>query len=57
VSELNRPAPTISMKWVRYDEGHFGVELVVTGLESQQQAETAMAHMERQLCGTEIKIT
>lgn len=47
--------PTISMQVVKLEDGTFGVSLIVAGLSSQAQAEAAMAHMERQLCGQEIR--
>lgn len=46
--------PTISMRPVRYEDGTYGVELTVTGLASEQQAEAAMQHMQRLFCGHEI---
>ena len=49
------PTPTISMRQVRYEDGSYGVELTVTGLFNEQQAEAAMAHMQRLFCGAEVK--
>lgn len=46
---------TISMRPVRYEDGSYGVELTVTGLANEQQAEAAMQHMERLFCAEEIK--
>lgn len=47
---------TISMRPVQYtDDGSWGVELTVTGLASEQQADAAMLHMQRLFCGDEIK--
>lgn len=46
--------PTITMRPVSYDDGTHGVELVVTGLASEQQALAAMQHMQRMFCGGEI---
>ena len=48
------PTPTFSMQPVRYEDGSWGVTVQVTGLTSKQQAEAAMAHMERLFCGQEI---
>jgi ubiquinone/menaquinone biosynthesis C-methylase UbiE len=45
---------TISMQVVTFPDGSFGVSLMVTGLQSQQQADAALAHMERMFCGQEI---
>lgn len=47
--------PTISMRTVQYEDGSYGVSLEVTGLASEQQAESAMAHMQRLFCGREIQ--
>lgn len=44
----------ISMRWVAFDSGSYGVELTVSGLSSQRAAEAAMAHMERLFCGAPI---
>lgn len=49
------PMPTFSMQPVSYPDGSWGVSVQVTGLASKQQAEAAMAHMERLFCGDEIK--
>ena len=46
--------PTISMRQLHLDDGSYGVALTVTGLASEQQAEAAMAHMQRIFCGAEI---
>ncbi len=46
---------TISMKLVQCEDGSWGVELVVSGLSSEQQAEAAMIHMQRLFCAGEIK--
>lgn len=48
--------PTITMHPVKFEDGSFGVELIVTGLADEQQAETAMLHMQQVLCGQEIKV-
>lgn len=48
------PSPTISMRPVLYEDGSFGVELTMTGLTSQQQAQAAILHMQRLFCGQEI---
>ena len=47
--------PTISMRAVHYEDGSYGVALEVTGLASKQQAESAIAHMQRLFCGQEIQ--
>lgn len=48
------PMPTFSMQPVTYPDGSWGVAVQVTGLASKQQAEAAMAHMQRLFCGHEI---
>jgi hypothetical protein len=45
---------TISMRHVQYPDKSWGVELNVTGLNSAQQAELAMQHMQRMFCSVEI---
>jgi hypothetical protein len=45
---------TISMRPVRYEDQSWGVELIVSGLSSEQQAEAAMQHMQRLFCAGEI---
>lgn len=45
---------TISMRPVQYPDGTWGVELTVTGLTSEQQAEAAMQYMQRLFCAEEI---
>ena len=56
INGRNRPKmKTISMKPVQYEDGSWGVELVVTGLSSEQQAEAAMLHMQMLFCADEIK--
>jgi hypothetical protein len=47
-------AITISMRPVRYEDQSWGVELIVSGLSSEQQAEAAMQHMQRLFCAGEI---
>jgi hypothetical protein len=45
----------ISMRTVQFtDDGSWGVELTVTGLVSEKQAEAAMQHMQRLFCAEEI---
>ena len=46
--------PTLSMQPVCYEDGSWGVSVMVTGLASQQQAEAAMLHMQELFCGPEI---
>lgn len=47
-------AKTISMRHVRYADGSFGVDVSVTGLESEKHAELAMQNMQRLFCGEAI---
>lgn len=53
--ETEKPRKTISMRPVRYEDGSFGVDVSVTGLESEKQAELAMQHMQTLFCGQEIQ--
>jgi len=48
--------PTISLSKVQHDDGSFGVELIVSGLTSEAQANAAMDHLERTLCGPEFSL-
>jgi len=48
------PVPTFSMQPVKYEDGSWGVSVQVTGLASEQQAEAAMAHMQKLFCGAQI---
>ena len=50
-----REMPTITMRPVQYQDGSWGVELTVTGLENEHQAEAAMLHMERLFCAAPIQ--
>jgi hypothetical protein len=45
--------PNISMRWVECDGGGYAVEMVVSGLASESQAQV-VAHLERELCGAAI---
>lgn len=50
-----RKMPTITMRPVQYPDGSWGVELTVTGLVSEKQAEAAMLHMGRLFCAAPIQ--
>ncbi len=52
---MDNTMATISLRHVRYEDGSYGVEMTVTGLASEQQAEAAMQHMQRLFCADEIK--
>ncbi len=43
------------MRWVLLGDATYGVELLVSGLKNQQQAEAAMAHMQHLFCSNKIK--
>ena len=45
---------TISMRPVQYPNGLWGVEVTVAGLNSEEEAETAMIFIQSMLCGAEI---
>lgn len=47
--------PSFVMKWVKFEDGSYGVDLQLHGLATQQQAEAAMEYMQRLFCGAEIK--
>lgn len=53
--DLDALQPTFSIQPVKYPDGSFGVTLYLTGLETLQQAEAAIATMQHLLCGAEIK--
>lgn len=44
----------ISMMPARLEDGTWCVQLLVTGLADQQEAETAVEHMRLMLCGEEF---
>ena len=46
---------TITMRIVQYQDGTWGVQLELTGLTSEKQAQAGMQHMEKMLCSGEIK--
>ena len=50
-----RKMETITMRVVQYLDGTWGVQLELTGLASEKQAQAGMHHMERMLCAGEIK--
>lgn len=47
--------PTASIGADQHLDGSFSVTLTVSGLTSQEQANAAIEHMQRLLCGEEIK--
>lgn len=45
---------TISLRtFLDEDSDQFGVEVIVSGLASKEQADRAMAYLQQQLCGAE----
>lgn len=46
--------PTFSMRSVVYSDGSYGVELILSGLTSERQAEEAISLMQEAFCGQEI---
>lgn len=46
--------PTISMRTVLYEDGSYGVEMTLTGLADEQQAQAALLHIQNLFCGTEV---
>lgn len=49
-----RERVTISMRFTQEQDNSYAVHLMVTGLISEQEAVTAMAHLQRLYCGNEI---
>lgn len=47
--------PTISITPLEFEDGTYGVCLMVTGLVSLGKANVVMDHMEQMFCGAEIK--
>lgn len=51
------PTPTLepvaSLKWDAAGDGTFYAQLTVSGLRSEQQAQAAVAHLQRLFCGEE----
>ena len=45
---------SISMRPVDYGNGTWGVEVTIAGLNSAEEAETAMLFVQSMLCGAEI---
>lgn len=45
--------PVASLKWDADGDGTFYAQLTVSGLQSEQQAQAAVAHMQRLFCGQE----
>lgn len=53
----DKPQITISMRqFFDEDSGQHGVQVIVSGLASEAEAERAMAFMQEKLCGGEIGI-
>lgn len=48
--------PMISMRIIPAEDGTFTVELDVTGLKDEAQAEAAMLHMQNLFCGEQFQI-
>lgn len=47
--------PTLSIVPIRQEDGSYGVNVFVTGLASEKEAEAAAKYIEQLLCGDEIK--
>lgn len=52
--KVTKAEPDLSMNWVQYPDGSYGVEIYLTGFSSKAEAEAAMDHVQRQLCANEI---
>ncbi len=49
--------PVISIRtFLDEESGKYGVELIVACLDSQQQADNAVAFLQRQLCGDAVTV-
>jgi hypothetical protein len=53
MSAQHKPQMTISMRTFEYGDGEFGVQVWVTGLLTQLQADKAMEYMQSLLCANE----
>jgi len=54
---VNAPTPPIiSIRCIKNGDGNYCVELLVSGLATEAQAENAMAHMQRLFCAQEVQV-
>lgn len=53
----NTLEPVASLKWDAAGDGTFYAQLTVSGLRSEQQAQAAVAHLQRLFCGAEQETT
>lgn len=51
-----RSTPTFSMMPIQLENGSWGVSVQISGLESEQQAQAAMQHMQDLFCSSEIEL-
>lgn len=47
--------PIITLVWDESEDGTFKAIMTVSGLQSEQQARAAVAHMQRLFCGQEME--
>lgn len=45
--------PVVTLVWDKSDDGTYKAVMTVSGLQSEQQAQAAVAHMQRLFCGQE----
>lgn len=47
---------TISMQTFEDENGQFGVQVIVSGLENNEQADRAVAYLQSLICGKEMTV-
>ncbi len=45
--------PVVTLVWDKSDDGTYRAVMTVSGLQTEQQAQAAVAHMQRLFCGQE----
>ncbi|SFB95833.1 hypothetical protein SAMN05216344_10687 [Polaromonas sp. OV174] len=45
--------PVATLAWDKADDGTYKAQMTISGLRSEQQAQAAVAHMQRLFCGHE----
>lgn len=45
--------PVVTLVWDKSDDGTYRAVMTVSGLQTEQQAQAAVAHMRRLFCGQE----
>ena len=52
-----RISPVVTLRWEKDAHGKYTAVMTVSGLASEQQAQAAVAHMQRLFCGQEQEPT